>query len=172
MSLSNVKKELNKFDKKKLIDLITELYKNNRSVKEYLDFFANPDEKQLSEIYKEKVLQAFYPKRGFELKLRDAKTAISDFKKLGPSTELLADIMLFYVECGVRFTNDYGDIDEPFYSSLEKMYEKTLSFIKSEDLLDKFHDRSLKIVNDTQDIGWGFHDNLVDQHYEYYPYKE
>lgn len=172
MSLSNIKKELNKFDKKKLIELIVDLYKNNQSVKEYLDFFSNPDEKQLSKKYKEKVLNAFYPKRGFELKLKDGKTAIADFKKLKPSTELLVDIMLFYVECGVKFTNEYGDIDEAFYSSLESMYKRTLSLIHSEDLLDKFQDRSLKIVKDTQDIGWGFHDYIAGEHYEYYPHNE
>ena len=65
---------------------------------------------------KEAVLECFFPKRGFKLRLKDARKVISDFKKLEPDPESLADVMLYYVECGVRFTNDFGDIDEPFYT--------------------------------------------------------
>ena len=35
-------------------------------------------------------------------------------------------------------------------------------------LLDKFKSRAFKIVNDTKDIGWDFHDNLGDQFYSHY----
>ena len=38
MSLSDLKKELKKFDKNKLIDLISELYKMHKPVKEFFDF--------------------------------------------------------------------------------------------------------------------------------------
>lgn len=38
-----------------------------------------------------------------------------------------------------------------------------------EDLLDKFHDRLLKIVNYTENIGWGFHDYIAGEHCECYP---
>jgi hypothetical protein len=169
MSFSDIKKELEKFDKKKLISLIGELYKNNRATKEYLEFFANPDEKKQLFQYKQKVQEAFFPKRGYELKLKDAKKVIADLKKLGLSAKSLADIMLFYVECGVMFTNEFGDINEAFYSSIEGMYKKALDLMQTEGLLDKFHDRSLKIVNDTVNIGWGFHDYIAGEHYEYYP---
>ncbi len=168
MGLADIKKELNRFDKAKLIALIAELYKKNKSVKEYFDFFVNPDEMALFEKYKTKVSEAFYPKRGYELKLKDGKQAIADFKKIEPAAKLLADLMLFYVECGVKFTNEFGDIDEAFYSSIEKMYLKALMLIQKEEILDKFKERVLKIVNDTSDIGWGFHDYLAGVYYDYY----
>jgi hypothetical protein len=38
MDLTELKKELKKLDKDKIIDLVTELYKKNKSVKEFLDF--------------------------------------------------------------------------------------------------------------------------------------
>ena len=150
MGISEVKKELGKFDK------------------EYFDFFVNPDENELHKKYHDKIFDAFYPKRGFDLKLKDAKQAIADFKKLEPSTELLADIMLYYAECGVKYTNDFGDIDEQFYTSIEKMYLKALTLMQKEDLLDKFKVRALKIVKDTDGIGWGFHDYLRDVQYDFY----
>jgi Family of unknown function (DUF6155) len=168
MGLADIKKELNRFDKDKLIQLITELYKKNKSVKEYFDFFVNPDENALFEKYKAKVSDAFYPKRGYELKLRDGKQAIAEFKKIEPATILLADLMLFYVECGVKFTNEFGDIDEAFYSSIEKVYLKALALMHKEEILDQFKSRAFKIVEDTSDIGWGFHDYLGEVYYNHY----
>ena len=168
MGFSDIKKELKKLDKDKLIDLVADLYKKNKSVKEFFDFYANPDERELFNKYRDKVFEAFYPKRGFSLKLKEGKQAISDFKKLGPSSELLADLMLFYVETGVKFTNDFGDIDEGFYSSIEKTYVAALTLMKKENLLDKFADRAGNVVNDSSGIGWGFHDFLCDAHSDFY----
>lgn len=169
MSLTKIKKELNKFDKSKLIELIIDLYKKSKPVKEYFEFFINPDERALFEKYREKVFEGFFPKRGYELKLKDSKQAISNFKNIGPSPDLLGDLMLFYVECGVKFTNDFGDIDEGFYSSIEKMYLQTLKFMQKEKILDKFQKRALEVVENTNDIGWGFHDYLGAVYFDYYP---
>jgi len=33
---------------------------------------------------------------------------------------------------------------------------------------DQFKDRALEIVNETENIGWGFHDYLGDVYYEHY----
>lgn len=68
--------------------------------------------------------------------------------------------MLFYVDRGVKFTLAYGDIDEAFYASMEGMYEKALSAMTELDSKHIFEQRSQKIVTDTSDIGWGFHDTL------------
>jgi hypothetical protein len=103
-----------------------------------LDFYANPNELDIIHKYKDKVFEAFYPKRGFKLRLKEGKQAISDFKKLGPSPELLADLMLFYVETGVNFTNDYGSVDEGYYSSLESTFVASLKLMQQEILLEKF----------------------------------
>lgn len=168
MGLTDLKKELKKLEKDQLVELITDLYKKNKSVKEFFDFYVNPDEKELFEKYRTKVFQAFYPKRGYECKLKDGKQAISDFKKLGPSSELVADLMLFYVETGVKFTNDYGDIDEGFYSSIETTYFAALTLMKKDDLLHKFAKRAGLVVSDTTNIGWGFHAYLDDVHSNFY----
>lgn len=169
MGLAELKKEIKKLDKNKLIELISDLYKKNKSVKEFLDFYVSPNEKELFGKYRDKVFEAFYPKRGFGIKLKDGKKAISDFKKFEPSSELLADLMLFYVKTGVDFTNDFGDINENFYSSLEKMFVEALTLMRNNDLLEKFSKRTGKIVEDTSGIGWGFHDYLADVYFDFYP---
>jgi hypothetical protein len=168
MGLTDVKKELKKLDKNKLIDLVADLYKKNKSVKEFLDFYVNPNEGEVFNKYRDKVFEAFYPKRGYNYKLKDGKQAISDFKKLEPSPDLLAGLMLFYVETGVKFTNDFGDIDEGIYSSTEKTYFAALTLMKKENILGKFAYRAGKIVSDTSGIGWGFHDYLAGVYSKFY----
>jgi len=168
MGLREVKIELNKLDKSELINHISELYKKYKPVKEYFDFFINPDEEKLLKQYKEMVTEGFFPKRGYQLKLSISRKAINDFKKFETSPVSVADLLLHYVEKGVEFTNAYGDIDENFYTSLENTYSTALELISKNGLLDKFKSRAFKIVNDTKDIGWGFHDYLGDQFYSHY----
>ena len=168
MGLREVKSELKKLDKNALIKHISELYKKFKPVKEYFDFYINPDEKKLLEQYKDKVTEGFFPKRGYNIKLSISRKAINDFKKLGVSQESLADLLLHFVECGVELTNTYGDIDENFYTSVENTYDKALEIIDNNGLLEKFKSRALKIVNDTENIGWGFHDYLGDLYYDHY----
>ena len=167
MGLTDIKKELKKLDKDKLIYLVADLYKKNKSVKEYFDFYLDPNERALFDKHRNKIFEAFYPKRGFGYKLKDGKQAISDFKKLGTSSDLLIDLMLFYVETGVKFTNEFGDVDESFYLSLEKTYAQALTLMKRENLLDKFADRSSKVIKDTKGIGWGFHDFLTQVYFDF-----
>jgi len=169
MGLPDLKKELKKLDKDKLIDLVADLYRRNKAVKELLDFYVNPNEKEVFNTYRDKVFEAFCPSRGNRYKLKDGKQAISDFKKLGTSTDLLADLMLFYVETGVCFTIDFGDIDEGFYSSLETTFVDALTLMQKQNLLGKFEKRVGKVVNDTRDIGWGFHDFLAQVWVDFYP---
>jgi hypothetical protein len=169
MGISELKTELKKLDKDMLIDLVTDLYKKNKSVKEFLDFYVNPDEKELFSKYRDRVYEAFFPRRGDRLRLAEGKKAISEFKKLGASKELLADLMLFYTETGVKCTNEYGDMDEPFYNSVASVYSNSLALMKKEKILDKFYARAKNIVDDTQGIGWGFYDELSSIYCEFYP---
>lgn len=168
MGLREVKTELNNLDKETLIKHISELYKKFKPVKEYFDFYINPDELEILAQYKNGVYEGFFPSRGYRLKLAISRKAITDFKKLGTSKESLADLLLYFVECGMEFTNEYGDIDEPFYNSVENTYEKALEIMHKNGLLEKFKSRALKVVTDTEDIGWGFHDSLGDVYYEKY----
>jgi hypothetical protein len=168
MGISDIKTELKKLEKDTLIDLITDLYKKNKSVKEFLDYYVNPDEKELFNKYRDKVYEAFYPKRGDRLRLAEGKKAISEFKKLEIRKELLAELMLFYVETGVECTNEYGDIHEPFYNSVASVYLSALNLMRKEKILDKFCSRAKKIMDDTEGIGWGFHDDLSSIYSEFY----
>lgn len=123
---------------------------------------------EVLEKYKKIIKNEFFPARGFgKVRLSIARKAVNDFKKITNSKTELADIMLFYVENGVEYTNDYGDIDEAFYSSMESVYESALSHISKSNLEDEFYECCDCVVSATSGIGWGFHDGLCDIFYTY-----
>jgi uncharacterized protein YktA (UPF0223 family) len=71
-------------------------------------------------------------------------------------------------ETVVDFTNEYGDIDERFYSNIERAYDNALAYISENDLLDKFYNYANRVVGKVDDIGWGFSDNMNDIYSQYY----
>lgn len=169
MPTPNLKKLLNSFSKEKLIKHIIELDKKYKPVQEYHQMFVNNDVSGAFDKAKKIIENEFFPARGLpKMRLSVARKAVSDAKKMGLPPETMADLMLFYVETGVQFTADFGDIDEPFYNSMECMYLKVLEYLDSTGLLPEFENRARFIVDKTVDMGWGFHDTLGDYFYQYY----
>ena len=168
MGLQEVKTELEKLDKEDLVKHITDLYKKYKPVKEYLDYHINPDDVKLLKKYKGKVTEGFYPKRGYELNLSISRKALDDFIKFEPPAISIADLFLHFAEKGVEFTNEFGDIDEEFYMSVEEIYFNALNIIAKNGLSDQFEKRAYKIVTDTNGIGWGFHDDLYRSYNQFY----
>ena len=62
-------------------------------------------------------------------------------------------------------------IDEPFYCSLESMFDNALqALIKSDaETIDEYLPRLQTIVEKAQGIGWGYYDTIADLLYEYFP---
>lgn len=162
INLTTLKKHLKARSQEELIGDIAELYKRFQPVKDYYQIQLYPqDEKQVAAKYKKIIQDQFFPARGYgKAKLSVAKKAITEYKKVNQTQVGLVDIMLFYVEQGVKFTDAYGDIDEPFYISMETMYEKAIKEMSKYGLKDTFQKRCQKIVSDTSEMGWGFPDTL------------
>ncbi len=80
--------------------------------------------------------------------------------------------MPFYVEKGVEFTNIYGDINEAFYRSLHTTFVNSLTVIRNENILADFEIRVNNIIKNTQNIGWGFHEALVEAWIDFYPIED
>jgi hypothetical protein len=162
LSLAELKKRLSSKTNAELIEEIALLYKNFPNIKEYYQSALLGDDPAVLEKYKEIVRGEFFMRgnRFPKMRLSVARKAVTDFKKISSSTQNIADIMVTYVEAGVSCTNEFGDIDESFYSSMESMYETALKYILKEHLFVEFDDRLIDIVDDTRGMGWGFHDQL------------
>jgi Family of unknown function (DUF6155) len=147
MGLIEVKKEINKMDRDQLFRLICDLYSNQKKVKEYLDFFVNPNEEELFEKYKEKIRLAFFPKRGYNASLADSRKAINDFKKISKGSDFLGDLMIYHVEMGEEYINTYGGIQDSFYGSTEKLVVDAIAIFKANNSTEKYADRLDKLKN-------------------------
>ena len=129
ITLNQLKQYLKTISQEESIADITELFKRFPSVKEYYQIKLYPQaEAEVLTKYKKIIEDEFFPSRGFgKARLSIAKKAISDYRKVCNNEVDTIDIMLFYVEQGVKFTLAYGDIDEAFYASMEGMYDKALN---------------------------------------------
>jgi hypothetical protein len=169
ITLTELKKYLRKKSDVELVEEIADLYKKFETVKEYYRAsFFNDDETVLQK-YKDVITEEFFPKSlhaDSKVRLSVARKAVRDYKKVSCSDSGCAEIMLHYVEIGIEYTNTYGGIDSPFYSSMAAMYFYAADFIKSHNMVNLFQKRLYKMVLDTQDCGWGFHDSLVETYYD------
>lgn len=166
LTITQIKKELGKMPNEELVDIICRLCKSSKEASDQVNLMLGNDsfvEEALTEA-KKKVRNQFFTKRGFgRLSLTTAKSEITTFKKVCSDPAKVIDLQLYYVECGIEFTNELGDINESFYNSMARMYETVIkSLIKTEDveLMERFRPRLQQAVNDTSGIGWGFHDDL------------
>ena len=173
MPKPNLKKELQKLTKEQLIEQVLDLYKKYNPVKEYYDFYLNPNEKELFKKYSEIITNEFYPKRG-EPKMRFAvaKKAIADFKALSPSPLLLADLLLLLPEVATEFTRDFGDMWEQYYISAANNFDVALKFISSHDLFPQFKERIKNCLEMASECGWGYGDDLHEVYYNYFSSDE
>ena len=64
MSKATIKKILQSMPKEEIIDMVLEMYDARKEAKEYLEFYANPDEDGKLEEYKKIITEEFYPTKG------------------------------------------------------------------------------------------------------------
>jgi hypothetical protein len=161
ITLTALKQYLRSRSRDEVIEDIVDLFTRLDAVKDYYALRLNGPSEDLIASYKARIRHEFFPARGYgAARLSVARKSITGYKKLAPPAASLADLMLFYVEMGVRYTDTYGDINESFYSSMETMYERAVELLTASHLQDEFEERCRRIVADTRHIGWGFHDTL------------
>ena len=168
MSKSTIKKLLQSMKKEDIIEMVLDLYSARKEAKEYLEFYAEPDEKGKLEEYKAIIQEEFYPKRRREPQTRFSvcRKAIANFKKLKPSADALAELMVSYMEWATQFTYDYGDMWEQYYDSVESNFDKTVKHIATNGLWEKYDKRLQQCVKWSDGNGYGFADAIADMYEE------
>jgi hypothetical protein len=171
MSKTELKKHLFSLTKEQIIEQVLQLYDACKPAKEYFEYFLNPDEKGQFEKYKAIIINEFYPKGKYvepKTRFSVAKKAIADFKSLNPSPELLGDLMLTLPEMACKFTYDFGDMWEHYYTSAAINFELALKFLQKHGLLEQFKLRCQNCVKYAEPCGYGFADEICDLFDEYY----
>lgn len=76
------------------------------------------------------------------------------------------DLMLTFVETGTQFTNQFGDMDEPFYEGLELMLDDFRELLLEHPELygeSKIAQRLSQLLKDAGWLGWGYGDAVKRQ---------
>lgn len=161
MTVTEVKKKLSRLSQKELIALIAKLYKTSPDAANMLnvEFGDASYADELLEESKRKIQKIFFPERGMAVpSLSKAKKIISDFKKASDSFDGIIELKVFYAECVSTFGDDYGDMPESFYDSLESVYEDIvigLNKMNDESLFAKYYERLKTIAGSTENLGYG-----------------
>ncbi len=168
MKITELKKLLNSMEKNELATLVCKVYKASKQAQSIIDveLCGAIAEEQLVTECKKKIHTAFF---GSRLSLKNARTVISDFKKVSKNQENVAELMLHYVECGVEYTSMYGDINEAFYYSIEFMFAdfvRVLNNLDSETYYKRNADRIKEMCLSTDCVGWGFIEEMMNIYYE------
>jgi hypothetical protein len=158
----SIKKELAGYDSSDLLELIQQLYNLSSNNKAFLmrvvDKGASIEALRTPAI--NAIRKAFDPPRGHPTcKTGEARRATMQFVKSAPLFDGY-EMMLYYVQCGIKCTQDYGDTDEPFYNSIESVWE---SCLKTALKLPDPNTETVRLkatCESGQDIGWGFSDAL------------
>jgi hypothetical protein len=117
------------------------------------------------EKYRRKIVEQFFPKRGFgKLKLAEARKAIRDYRKATGSVVGTIDLLLTYVENGTEFTQQFGDINEAYYHSLESAAAEMsrLLVVEGKATYARFCERISRVESLANHIGWGYGDYIRD----------
>jgi len=170
MTWTDLRQTLKELPPERLVELLKGLHDLSPQNKAWLRAKVLPvgqDSAYLEEC-RQKVIKAVYnPARKLPdmPRFREAKKVISEYKKATKDLAGTLDLMLTYVERGHAFTNDFGDIDMPFYDALINMLDRFAIELKKSparrELYDRFRGRLLKI-NRTADIGWGYGEFIHD----------
>lgn len=161
---TDLKKSLQKSDKKELLNAIQELYKYSEDNRRYLlaRFIDKENTPKVLEEYKQIVINEFFPEKGIgELRYSVAEKAIREYSEASGDFAGKMELMLTYAENGVEYTNEYGDIDEEFYDKINDMLEQFCALLKTpegQSLYPHFRERLLKVRDDSEEIAWCFGD--------------
>ena len=164
---STARKYLATWDKPALLALAKDLYDSTAANRDFIHPRCQTEDGggEVLETYGSKIVEQFFPKRGTgKLKLGEARKAIRDYKKATGNIPGTVELLMTYVENGVKFTNEYGDIDERFYNSMESALDELAAQLrgKARELYPDFRERLATVEQLTDGIGWGFHDFIAD----------
>jgi hypothetical protein len=167
---NNVKRKIKDLDNSQLVELLKDLYKLADENKNFLHARFNGNTSSL-ENYKKIILDSLYldvldESDNFDFEKADK--AIKAYSKATIDNEGAADLMVYYVECGNKFTLDYGDINEAFYDTLIEMYEKAVKAVCKlpKKKQQPFRKRLKDIMESADGIGWGYYDDLCHFYHE------
>lgn len=172
---SDVKARVSKLNPKQLLQLVADLYRLSKETQEFLHARFAVGDDPLGP-YKETISDCMYPDvySNKPVQVSKARRAISSYSKATGDPLGEAELMTVLVEYGNSFTVDFGDMDGPFYDSLNRAYQVAIDKVLSlpQEHRDGFRERLEAIMKSSSGVGWGYHDTLFEDYHRAFPQDE
>jgi len=174
IGIKDIRRYLNQQTKEALAEEIVSLVKTFPDVKDYYHTRLFPAEHaEVLSKYKKIIQYEFFPPRGFgKLQLSTIRKAISAYKKVSSGAEGTIELLLYFVGQGAKFIDEYGDIKESFYDSMESAYQEACQLVISTGGEEAWEDRFEEVVKRTNDTGYGFGDSIREMFHNSFRKKE
>ena len=94
-----------------------------------------------------------------------AARPVADYQQATGDILGTLELMLTFVEAGTRFTNQYGDIDEPFYEGLELMLADFRDLLLANPHFYTWGNLAQRLADLQQNaewLGWGYGDYVTE----------
>lgn len=166
LSKTAVKKRLRALEKEELVELICQLYSENRVVKDKLNV-SFQGESYIAELvsdYCQKIHKVMFPNnigRGGDYKA--AKRLLADFKERCTDLEAQARVHLQFALDGTHFMEYVGDMSTAYYRAVLTSYQVAVHFAEGQgDFFESVRQDLKSIYQAGFDIGWGFSEGVAD----------
>lgn len=158
-----LRSELSALSMADLVDLVVDLCEDNRDA---ANFCRSRMGKAEPDWYRREIRRCVWPDmiEKEEFDFERGRNLVEAYRKATQDWPGTIDLMLHFVEQGNQCTLDYGDIDAGFYEELEEMFEEAVQALTEhpECLTEETRHRIATIRDETENIGWDYHDTLTD----------
>lgn len=159
-SIRSLIKNLEPDELREVIVEVSKLDKKNKQfLRLYLQSSRDANVEAITKEAKKKIHSHLYGRSTFpKTDLKNARKTVNKYSKvLKEYPAQIAELKLYYVELGTELTNDYGDMYQGFYSSMESMFDSfSKEIIKHPAYFNQFKDRIYKLQSASENIGWGY----------------
>jgi hypothetical protein len=160
---SKIKKALSGESNQSLLRLIKDLYDLRPENKTFLEARLAGDVVDIGP-YRRRVEGAISPDplSRKDIRITAARQAVREYGKAVSDPLSVADLMLYYVECGTWYAADLGYGDERYFASLEGMFADMLRTLNLVDgsARGPIVERIEAVLQQADRTGWGYGDEL------------
>ena len=165
---TDIRRKLAQTDTAYVIGIVKALFDFSKDNRTFLAsrLFPDTDWSALLEKYRKQIREAVFPDPPRQIRLGDARKAISAYRKATSDLAGTAELMLVFVESGTDCGATYGVDYESFYTSLESMLDELLEILcdeRNHGLLERLRERVCDLEKKASDIGWGYSDYVCER---------
>lgn len=154
MSKATLKKELARFDSAQLTQIILDIYDCNKSAKDYLEFFINPDVEKLRDRFDRAVTKELSRSKWGRSKARISliRRLLKDFQSFQPGAEAVSGAMLQIITAALAWQHRL-DYPQTLADGIAGILEQYVIFCDSHGMLDAALERLDSLLGSSSAAG-------------------